>query len=345
MKHLFLNLFVALMVVTAAGCYRSGGRKPAGSEPFVVDTLLPTTPVKDQGGSSLCWIYAMLATIETDHLCQGDSVNLSPDYLARMLLDDEATRYFLSHHQHHIAMRGMATGALHLMNTHGMVPFDAYHAFDAVNYGSLARRMELSCNAKRTLRDAKTNASAILDEQISPLPRRVFMLGAEYSFGEFARSLALPHDYEALTSFTHHPFGESFVLETPDNTYADKFTNVHIDTLVARIYSSLRHGRAVCWEGDTSEKGFSVERGVADIDIEEPITQALRQRHFETLRTTDDHCMAIVGTAHDRRGKRFFIMKNSYGKRGRYRGFIYVSEDYVRLKTIAIVAHRQQPKP
>ena len=49
---------------------------------FNNDVLLPITPVKDQRNSDLCWAYAMLATIETEHIVQGDSVNLSADFSA-----------------------------------------------------------------------------------------------------------------------------------------------------------------------------------------------------------------------------------------------------------------------
>ena len=45
------------------------------------DCLVKTTPVKNQGSSNLCWVYAMLATIESDRLMEGDSVNLSPQYI------------------------------------------------------------------------------------------------------------------------------------------------------------------------------------------------------------------------------------------------------------------------
>ena len=66
-------------------------------------------------------------------------------------------------------------------------------------------------------------------------------------------------------------------------------------------------------------------------------TQAQRQREFETRRTTDDHCMMLMGIARDRQGRRYYIAKNSWGKANPYGGLMYLSEDYVRLKTIMIV--------
>jgi bleomycin hydrolase len=68
--------------------------------------------------------------------------------------------------------------------------------------------------------------------------------------------------------------------------------------------------------------------------------QQLRQQHFERLQTTDDHCMALVGLAHDRQGRRFYLAKNSWGRHNRYGGYMYLSADYVRLKTLCIVVKR-----
>ena len=103
---------------------------------------------------------------------------------------------------------------------------------------------------------------------------------------------------------------------------------------------SLRSGHPVCWEGDISEEGFSFENGVADVpENKRNAGQELRQREFETFRTTDDHCMAIIGIAHDKQGRKYFICKNSWGTENRYGGLMYMSFDYVRLKTIAVMVN------
>jgi len=334
-------IILSLLLATLSGCQQQD-KKDVDKEHryvFTDEIRLPMTPVKDQASSELCWLYAMLATIETDRIGIGDSVNLSVDFLARGLLDDEVTRFFLSRGTHKVSMRGMATAVFTLMEWHGCVGYDAYQRPPQLNYKALARRMMLAARGTRQLSAYKQRVNDIADEHIGAPPKRVYMLGAEYSPHEFARSVALRRDYEALTSFTHHPFGTRFALETPDNTLSDEFLNVPIDSLVARIRQALRAGKAVCWEGDVSEKGFSYSRGVATIELNEQATQALRQRHFEDLRTTDDHCMTIIGTAHNQDGNPFFIMKNSYGTQNPYRGLVYVSEDYVRMKTIAIVTH------
>jgi bleomycin hydrolase len=77
---------------------------------FVHDVLLPMTPVKNQGKSELCWAYAMLATIETEHILRGDSVNLSAQYLGRKLERKN--------------QRAMCQTALNLMARYGIVGYD-----------------------------------------------------------------------------------------------------------------------------------------------------------------------------------------------------------------------------
>jgi bleomycin hydrolase len=72
-KEKWIILIVGLLLLT--GC------RQKEQHTFTDELLLPMTPVKDQGKSQLCWAYAMLATIETEHLLRGDSVNLSAVYI------------------------------------------------------------------------------------------------------------------------------------------------------------------------------------------------------------------------------------------------------------------------
>ena len=98
------NSLLLLLVVLLAAC----SEKPQHT--YTDELLLPMTPVKNQGKTELCWAYAMLATIETEHLLRGDSVNLSPQYLGRMLKREN--------------QRAMGQTALNLLNRYGIVGFD-----------------------------------------------------------------------------------------------------------------------------------------------------------------------------------------------------------------------------
>ena len=129
---------------------------------------LPTTPVKDQGASSLCWVYGMLATLETEHIMRGDSINLSPDYVARMYLSEQANRRRLLPNkvvqkEAGITTRGMCTMALDLIQTYGLQHYDAYRHKPDMDYNVLCRKL-----------DKGNDAEKLLDKYIGPLPNQVF---------------------------------------------------------------------------------------------------------------------------------------------------------------------------
>lgn len=326
---------VAALLATACTLPDDNG-KTGKAKRFVNETVLSYTPVKDQGPSSMCWAYAMLATIETEHIMMGDSVNLSVDFVARRLLAEQARCHFLSRGYDRVTMRGTAPLLLRLIGEYGAMPYDSYN-HPGLNYKALAKRIVLLSQASHDMSELADRAERMFDEHIGALPPKVHMLGAEYTPEEFAHSVCMRGEYIAITSFTHHPFGETFVLEIPDNYSDELFYNVPIDVMMRRIERSLRMGHPVCWEGDTSEAGFSFKRGVAEIIKSQPCTQRLRQKAFETRQTTDDHCMELIGIAHDDRGKRYYIAKNSWGTDNPYGGLMYLSDDYVRMKTIAVV--------
>ena len=226
-----------------------------------------------------------------------------------------------------ITTRGMCTMALDLIQTYGLQHYDAYHRRLNMDYNVLCRKLDYGNDTEK-----------LLDKYIGPLPNQVFMLGALYTPLEFAHSVCTDDEYVALTSFTHHPYGQRFPLEVPDNYFHNTFLNVPLDTMMNRIVQSLRAGHPVCWEGDISEPGFLFGDGFAVLKHEDKkMTAERRQAAFEAHRTTDDHVMEIVGLAHDQHGRRFFLCKNSWGTANRYHGFMFLSENYVRMKTIAVV--------
>ena len=157
----------------------------------------------------------------------------------------------------------------------------------------------------------------------TPAPRWVFLYGAQYTPVEFAHSVCAPEEYIALTTTAKYPYGKEVVLEVPDNWEHNRFLNIPADSLLAHTARAVRQHHGVCWEGDISERGFSFEAGIADLSL-------------INGRTTDDHCMSIVGIAHNPEGKRFFILKNSWGTDNPYGGLMYMSFDYFKAKTIAV---------
>ena len=178
---------------------------------FTDELLLPMTPIKNQGKSELCWAYAMLAMMESEHLLRGDSVNLSPVYVGRML-DMEKRR---NGEKGKISQRAMGQTLLNMMQKYGIVPYDV-------------------------LPDDAT------DEL--PTPKWVFMLGARYTPWEFAHSVCAPDEYLSLTCFPDSPYYKKIEVPVPDNWEKNCLLNIPLDTLRQHIDSALHHRHPVCWE-------------------------------------------------------------------------------------------------
>jgi len=319
------------------GCGNETSKQVSNQKPKT-ECIVKTTPVKNQGQSEFCWIYAMLATIESEHLMMGDSVNLSADFVARNVIEERVKRYFLEQGEGNLNMRGTCSELLDVINNSGITHYDSFHS-DA-NYKTLVRKLkrmaEISLHERKGMEKLMKNMGDLLDSEVHAKLKYVFLLGAEYTPQEFAHSVCRKDEYIALTSFTHHPFNEPFALEIPDN-HGYQFMNLPIDTLVNRIDEALKKGHPVCWEGDTSEPLFSFKQGIAKLEKDSiKVTQAYRQQLFETFETTDDHCMELIGIAKTPKGKKYYICKNSWGTENAFEGFMYMSENYLRAKTLAV---------
>ena len=338
-------IFAILLIQSMMGC---GYRQQKATKISPQDNLpkgiklIGTTPIKNQGNSQLCWVYGMLATIESEHIMKGDSINLSTTYIARMMLHEKALEYYFSKGSSPISMRGMSSMLIHYINKYGAEPYDSYEEPKDINYQVLCRKVEHICQdaiGKRMgIQKLREKLDELFDSELGFMPaKQVHMLGAEYTPLEFAHSVCYPEEYVSLTSFTHHPFREYFALEVPDNQLHDEFLNLPLDELMLHIQKAIENGHPVCWEGDTSEPGFrKPNHHFVDIQqVERPVTQESRQKEYEQLHTTDDHVMEIIGTF--LKGKqRYYVCKNSWGKDWGNQGLIYLSEDYIRLKTIAV---------
>ncbi|NDV78622.1 aminopeptidase C [Dysgonomonas sp. 511] len=218
--------------------------------------------------------------------------------------------------------------------------------------------------------------NGILDAYFGVLPQTFDYDGKSYTPQSFRESLALDaKDYISLTSFTHHPFYAPFALEIPDNWRWALSYNLPIDEFMEVFDNAINNGYTVAWASDVSEIGFS-RKGIAVIPDEEApenigsdqahwlglsqldknnalkskvesgpvkekiITQEMRQTAFDNQETTDDHGMQIYGIAKDQNGAKYYMVKNSWGQAGMYKGLWYASETFVKYKTLSIVIHK-----
>ncbi|MGP1421806.1 MAG: aminopeptidase C [Tannerella sp.] len=221
----------------------------------------------------------------------------------------------------------------------------------------------------------KKGFDSVIDTYLGKLPETFTYQGKQYTPKSFGESLGLNFDdYVSLTSYTHHPFYSQFPLEIEDNWRWAQSYNLPINELMEVFDHAINNGYAIAWGSDVSEKGFT-RNGIAvaaDIEalessgsdqarwvglsqmekdaeikklVEKPckeieVTQELRQQAYDNYQTTDDHGMLIYGIAKDQTGKKFYMVKNSWGTESKYKGIWYASEAFVAYKTMNIVLHK-----
>lgn len=380
MKKTIVTLF-CMLFATAVMAQDEGGYI------FTDTKTVPATSVKNQASSGTCWSFSGLAFLESEILIAGGSeLDLSPMFVVRNAYRDRAVKYVRMHGTSSLSGGAAAEDVLICWRNHGIVPTEVYQGLD---YGQdLHRHGELDAvikgycdavikNPNRKLSTAWLEGlDAILDAYLGKVPETFSYDGKTYSPKSFAESLPVDiDDYVSITSYTHHPFYEWFVVEVPDNTVWGESFNVPLDEMVDVMEYTVDAGHPVLWASDVSEKGFAWRKGFAvipeadtermdDSELarwvalssaeqetalyrldrpgkEKAITQEMRQEAFDNWETTDDHGMEIVGLATDQTGGRYFKVKNSWGIGDHiYGGYFYASFPFVAYKTMSVIVNR-----
>ncbi len=381
MKRILLT-FVCVLFAAAAVA-----QTPESGYTFTDIKTVPVTSVKNQASSGTCWSFSGLAFLESEILVAGGpEVDLSAMFVVRHAYHDRAVKYVRMHGTSNLSAGAAAEDVLICWKKHGIVPMEIYtgldYGQDIHRHGELDAVIKGYCDAviKNSNRKLSTawleGLDAILDSYLGPLPASFTYKGKQYTPQSFAASLPIDiENYVSLTSYTHHPFGEWFIVEVPDNTVWGESFNIPMNEMMSVIESTIDAGYPVVWAADVSEQGFAWRKGLAvvpDADTErmddselarwvaltqaekdaalykfdapgaeKAITQELRQDAFDNWESTDDHGMEIMGTATDQNGNKYFKVKNSWGADGHiYNGYFYASYPFVAYKTISVMVNK-----
>ena len=343
----------------------------------------PVTSIKNQYRSGTCWCFSALSFIESEILrTKGIETDLSEMFVVGKSYHDRAIKYVRLDGHLNFAAGSSFGDVLHVIDDYGIVPQEAMPGF---NYGTdkpehneldavlKAYVSTIAKNPNKTLTTAWVNGfDGIVAAYFGEYPETFTVEGVEYTPETYRDHLGINYDdYVNLSSFTHHPFYEPFVIEVCDNWRWDSAYNLPIDEMMEVMYNAIDKGYTIAWGSDVSEKGFTRD-GLAVMPVEEKkaaagsdqerwvgkaaeeakeevktelpqemvITQEMRQDGYDRKTTTDDHGMHIYGIAQDQNGNKYFMVKNSWGETGKYKGVWYASDAFVRYKTLNIVVHK-----
>lgn len=335
---------------------------------FEVQQAADCTAVKSQDSTGTCWSFATTSFLEAELIRLGRrEFNLSEMFIVKNIYREKAMNYVLRQGKANFGEGALAHDYINAVARYGVVPEEVFSGKltpdKPHNHGEMTALLQsiLETVVKRKSPSPRWRLAydAILDAYLGTAPEKFQVGDREFTAMSFAQSMDFDaNDYVNITSYTHHPFYESFVLEIPDNFSNGSFQNLPIDELIEIIDYAVDNGYTVAWDGDVSESTFSASRGIAVLPTDESrgtamkkpgpeieVTQEMRQTTFESFATTDDHLMHLVGVATDQTGKRYYMIKNSWGEVGPYDGYVHMSQAYARLKTVSILVHKNAIPP
>ena len=229
--------------------------------------------------------------------------------------------------------------------------------------------------AKKISNQWKVGLQGILDAYLGKCPEEFEYEGKKYTPKSFMESLGINlNDYVSITSYTHHPFYTGFAVEVQDNWRFPLSYNLPMDEMMQVIDNALDKGYTIAWGGDVSEEGFTrkglayaidgeAAKSLAGSDMARWLkltatkrqnvidslgckvpeiipTQEQRQERFDNWELTDDHGMLIYGLAKDQFGKEYYMVKNSWGETGDYKGIWYMTKSFIALNTMDFLINK-----
>ncbi|MBW3517869.1 aminopeptidase C [Flavobacterium sp. NKUCC04_CG] len=335
---------------------------------------IENTSIKNQGSSGTCWSYSANSFLESEMMRMGKRpVEISQIFSARNAYVEKGKMY--------VKMQGAVTlgdgGAFHdvinMYRKYGAVPQSVY---TGLNYGTTINKFgEMGAVMEGVLKAVVSNPNgkltpnwekaytSVIDAYLGVPPEQFEYEGKKYTPKTFASEVIgiNADDYIEISSLTDYPLYSKFTLLVPDNWAFDQVYNVKMDELSDIVDYAVKNGFTVAWAGDVSEKSFSWKNGVAFVPEKEfedmtadekadlfngpkkeaKVTPEMRQIAFENYSTTDDHGMHIVGLSKDQTGKEYYIVKNSWGTTNDYKGYLYMTKEYVKYKTTSIMIHKK----
>ena len=344
---------------------------------FTTIKELPITPVKNQFRSGTCWCFSTLSFLESE-IIKAKNIkdpaqypDFSEMFVVRKAYYDKAIKYVRMDGFLNFAAGSDFGDVLEVAKTYGLISEKDYsglqYGYDLPVQGELDAVLKGYVSAvvknptKKLTKVWPKGVDGILDAYMGVIPE-------DKIIAPDALGINLD-DYIGFTSYTHHPFYTAFAMEVPDNWRCTPSWNVPLDEFMSILDYAIDNGYTVAWGGDVSESGFTrnglailideankatsgsdQERWVGKADekpAEKPaikeveVTQELRQQYYDEKTSTDDHGMHLYGIAKDQNGVKYYMIKNSWGVTGAYDGLWYMSENFVKGKTLNILVNKK----
>ena len=328
---------------------------------FNSEKRIPVTSVKKQGRSSTCWCYSGVSFVEAEIIRknrikdESRYPSISEAFIISKSLHDRAEKYIRLDGNLRAAPGSEGADVVEVIRKYGIIPREIYPCPDFSLETNLFRELTSSVRSylkglverrDKELSKEWINAfDGLVEGYLGPCPKDYDAVSCRDSWGFDAS------EYINITSMSNVPYHEMCIVEVMDNWRWTPSLNLPLDEMIEVIDRAVDKGYTVHIAADITQKGYpgngiaTLVSEDADYDValpEEEIktTPEERQDRYDRKITTDDHAMHLVGKARDQYGRKFYVVKDSHGEYGPFKGYVYMSEEYLRMNVLTIMVHK-----
>ena len=315
---------------------------------FSTELKITSTSVKNQGNWPASWIYATLSMIESERIALHDSINLSATFLERMYCEQLIQEYQMQTKCNPIwkDFSGTPFRCLELAEKYGMLTYASFRPQLVLTWPQMRTYLDSLAQANC----AKQNYQIILDTSFAYLPPYISLYGATYTSIDLMRSVLQKNSYEAFSPYSTLSKNKINHFHLLGDSHNISYQSIKQKDIMSTIITTLKRGHSLVWIGDTAIYSYSSRAGLALEPNPEKYSKNL-ERYEKKIMNSPLHSLHIIGIAHQIKrqfcpigdgSSVFLIAKDSHGKQGHYKGFIYLSENFIKSHTAAI--YRLKPQ-
>ncbi len=315
-----------------------------------------------QGWTGTCWCFAATSFFESEiERIHGKKIKISELFTVYWEYVEKARRYVRKRGNSLFAQGSQPNAVRRAFKKYGCVPADAYTGklvgqefhdhhimFKEMKDYLQSVKKSNAWNENKVIETIKS----IMNHYLSAPPDFVELYGRKITplqYFESEVNLNM-NDYVDIMSLKQEDYYKKAVYNVPDNWWkCPNYYNIPLDEYMKAIKNAVKGGYSIAIGGDVSETGYNAFKEAAMIpsyDIpSEYIDENARQLRFSNGATTDDHGIHIVGFYENDEGMWFLIKDSGSGSRnGSSEGHYFYHEDYIKLKMMNIMIHKDAVK-
>ena len=312
----------------------------------------------NQGLTGTCWSFSTTSFLESEvYRLTGQKVKLSEMFTVYWEYVEKAKRFVRERGNSTFEEGSEANAVTRIWKKYGAVPEENYSGLlpgqKHYDHSLLIKEM------KEFLTSVKKNHNwnedevigtikSILNHYMKEPPETVTINGEKLTPKEYLNKILRlnPDDYVDVISLMEIPFYKQGEYKVQDNWWHDSsYYNVPLNVWIQTLEGVIKNGYTMAIGGDVSEPGYDSHEKVGIIpsfDIpSEYIDDYAKELRFNNGATGDDHGLHLVGYL-EKDGKYWFLIKDSGAGAENVdpKGYYFYSEDYVKLKMIDFMVHK-----